>query len=419
MDYSFDPCLLLFTPGQEVRMESALLTYRSSLTVSNACTPIVLKTLDAQLKTIDAPVKRICTNTFTPIVTIRNKGLQTLTSLLIKTVIDNSAAVNYTWTGSLASLTNTSVTLAAITITPGIHTIKIFVSAPNAATDENNKNDTLTTTVQYYDAVQTITEGFEGNIFPPQAWDIVNPDDGITWKKVTGIAKTGNASVVIDNVDNFNIGEQDYLRLPELNLVNIDSAYLNFQLAASTFTPTSTADNNWDTLEVLISKDCGATYTSLYKKWGAKLVTTATENTDPFIPKANEWRKDSVNLTDYINAGKVMLAFKNTTGNENNIYLDDVTIQTQIINPNLKSAGFLVTPNPARNNIIVQFYPNPVNLKSIQLYNLVGQKLAETDIGSGAGAVAYNFDVRRYPAGIYIVRVVFGNKVLIKKVIKL
>lgn len=418
MDYSFDPCLLLFTNGQVVRMESALLTYRSSLTVSNACTPIVLKALDAQLKTIDAPVKRICTNSFSPIVTIRNKGSQTLTSLMINTVIDNGAPVNYTWTGSIVSLTNTSVTLAALTITPGIHTIQIFVSAPNAANDENNKNDTLTTTVQYYDAVETITEGFEGNIFPPQAWDIVNPDDGITWQKATGIAKTGNASVVINNVNNFNIGEQDYLRLPELNLVNIDSAYLNFQLAASTFTPTSTADNNWDTLEVLISQDCGVTYASIYKKWGATLVTTASENTDPFIPKASEWRKDSVNLTGFINAGKVMLAFKNTTGNENNVYLDDINIRTQIINPNLKAAGFLVTPNPARNNIKVQFYPNPVNLKSIQLYNLVGQKLAETEIGSGGGNVAYDFDVRRYPAGIYFVRVVFANKILIKKVIK-
>lgn len=418
MDYSFDPCLLLFTAGQVVRMESALLTYRSSLTVSNACTPIVLKTLDAQLKTIDSPVKRICTNSFTPSVTIRNKGSQTLTSLLINTVIDNGVPLNYTWTGSIASLTNTSVTLAGLTITPGIHTIKIFVSAPNAATDENNNNDTLTTTVQYYDAVQTVTEGFEGNIFPPQAWDIVNPDDGITWQKATGIAKTGNASVVINNIDNFNIGEQDYLRLPELNLVNIDSAYLNFQLAASTFTPTSTADNNWDTLEVLISKDCGATYTSLYKKWGASLVTTATENTNPFIPKASEWRKDSVNLTGFINAGKVMLAFKNTTGNENNVYLDDINIRTQIINPNLKAAGFLITPNPTRNIITVQFYPNPTNLKSIQVYNLLGQKIAETDIGSDAGNVAYYFDVRSYPAGIYFVRVVFANKVLIKKIIK-
>jgi hypothetical protein len=418
MDYSNDPCLLVFTPQQVTRMETALLTYRSSLTGSNGCTPVVLKALDAQLKSIDAPVQRICTNTFAPVVTLRNRGSQTLNSVVVKTVIDNGTAVNYTWTGALASLASTSVTLNAVTITQGNHTVKIYTSSPNGGIDENTTNDTLTVPVQYYEAVQTVTEGFEGNTFPPQGWDIVNPDNFITWKKVTDIAKTGNASVMMNNFDYPNTDQKDYLRLPELNLVNIDSAFLSFQVAASTYTPTSTAGNNWDTLEVLISSDCGASYTSLYKKWGATLVTTVAENTDSFVPNSSQWRKDSINLTSFINGGKVLPAFRNTNGYENNIYLDDINIRTLTINPNLKATGFLVTPNPARNNILVQFYPNPTNLKSIQLYNLVGQKLAETTIATGLGATAYNFDINRYPAGTYIIRAVFADKVLLKKVIK-
>ena len=128
-------------------------------------------------------------------------------------------------------------------------------------------------------------------------------------------------------------------------------------------------------LEVLLSKDCGLTYTSLYKKWGASLVTAKTETTDPFVPKSDEWRRDSINLTSYINAGNIMLAFKNTTEFENNIYLDDINIRTITINPNLKAAGYLITPNPANNFIAVQFYPNPTNLKGIEIYNTLGQML--------------------------------------------
>ena len=74
MDYSYDQCLLLFTPDQDIRMESALLTYRSSLLTSNGCTPVVLHNLDAQLKSITAPVQRICTNSFSPVVTIKKPG---------------------------------------------------------------------------------------------------------------------------------------------------------------------------------------------------------------------------------------------------------------------------------------------------------------------------------------------------------
>ena len=418
MDYSYDKCLLLFTNLQEVRMESALLNYRSSLTNSNGCTPVVLKPLDAQLKTILSPTQRICNSNISPEVTLRNMGLQTLTSVIISTVIDNGIPVTYNWSGSLVSLANIKVTIPNLDIAEGIHSLKIYVSSPNMGTDQNNKNDTLNTTVQYYKAMSTIKEGFEGNTFPPVAWDILNPDKTVTWKQITGIAKTGNASTIIDNFNNMNIGQSDYLRLPELNLIGIDSAYFSFQIAASAFTPFTTAGNNWDTLEVLLSQDCGISYTSLYKKWGAGLVTTTAENTKYFVPAASEWRQDSINLTSYINKGKIMLAFKNTTGNENNIYLDDINLRTQTINPNLKATGFLVTPNPAKNKITVQFYPNPVKLVSIQLYNLMGQKLSENPVVKGEGVALYNFNISNYPAGTYIVRAVYEDKVTTKKIIK-
>ena len=419
MDYSYDQCLLLFTTQQVQRMESALLTYRLSLTTSNACTPAVLQPLDAQLKSIIAPAQRVCKNSFTSVVTVKNLGLQTLTSLVVSTVIDNAAPVNYTWNGTLASLATTTITLNSTIITQGNHIVKIFVSSPNGGTDGKNSNDTLYTPVQYFDAVATVAEGFEGTIFPPSGWDIVNPDNLITWEKVTGVAKTGNASVGINNF-NYAINDQkDYLRLPEVNFANIDSAFFYFQVAANTFTPVSTANNTWDTLEVLLSKDCGLTYTSLYKKWGANLVTTSPETADPFVPKSNEWRRDSINLTPYINQGNIMLAFKNTTEFENNIYLDDINIRTITINPNLKKAGYLITPNPANNYINVQFYPNPTNLKGIELYNMLGQKIDKITVTSGGGAVAYRFNIRRYPQGTYIVRVVFANRIIVSKVIKL
>ena len=418
MDYSYDKCLLLFTSLQDARMETALLNYRSSLTASDGCTPVVLKPLDAQLKTILTPGQRICTNNSAPTVILRNMGLQTLSSVIISAVIDNGTPINYNWSGTLTSLATTTVTLTALNFTQGNHNVKFFVSSPNMGADQNNKNDTLKTTVQYYDAITTIKEGFEGSSFPPQAFDIVNPDKDVTWKKAIGIAKTGNNSAMIDNFNNLNIGQQDYLRLPDMNLVGIDSAYFSFQVAASIFTPTSKTGNNWDTLEVLISKDCGISYTSLYKKWGATLITTATENTKEFIPLSTEWRKDSINLTSYINTGKILLAFRNTTGNENNIYLDDINLRTQTINPNLKASGFLVTPNPTKGNITVQFYPNPVNLINIQLYNLMGQKLIEKQIVSGTGIPIYQFDISNYSAGTYFVRAIFTDKVVTKKIIK-
>ena len=94
-------------------------------------------------------------------------GVQPLTSLTIKTVIDNGTAINYNWSGSIASLASATVTLNAATINQGNHIVKIFVTSPNGGVDQNNANDTLSVTVQYFDAVLAVNESFEGTTFPP------------------------------------------------------------------------------------------------------------------------------------------------------------------------------------------------------------------------------------------------------------
>ncbi|MFT3933757.1 MAG: M43 family zinc metalloprotease [Chitinophagaceae bacterium] len=417
MDYTYDNCLVMFTNDQVSRMESALQQYRLSLLSSIACQPPVTYNIDAQLKSVNQPGQRICTNPFSPAITVYNRGTQTLTSLTVTTAIDNTITGSYTWTGTLARLASTNITLNPVTVTTGTHALKIYLSNPNNSADDNKVNDTLTINFTYNDTVSTVAEGFEGSVFPPVGWDIVNPDNGITWQKVTGVAKTGNASVMINNLNYSSIGQQDYLRMPDASIpAGVDSAFLSFQVAAAAYSATNTSGNNWDTLEVLLSTDCGASYTSLYKKWGSTLVTRTAATTTSFVPTAAEWRKDSVNLSNYIGTGKILLAFRNTTGYENNVYLDDINLRSVTVNPNLKTKGFLVTPNPTSGVVTVQFYPQPTNVRGIAIFNMAGQKVAET-IPNGQSNY-YSLDISRYSAGAYMVRVVMGNDVMVKKIIK-
>ena len=417
MDYSDDDCLVMFTTEQVDRMEAALLAYRSSLLTSDGCTPPVLYANDAALKTIDAPGQRICTNTIAPVVTIRNAGTAALTSLTIHVAIDGNSSAAYNWTGSLTHSATAQVTLNNLSITEGKHVLTIYTTAPNGKQDAFGANDTLFTNLQYYGPVTNVSEGFEGNTFVPVAWDIVNPDHAITWQQVNGIAHTGNGSVTINNFNYTVYDQQDYLRMPQVNIGNVDSAFLSFYVAAATYTPIGVPNNTWDTLEVLVSTDCGNTYTSLYKKYGSDLVTRKVATTISFTPTADEWRKDSINLGDYINSNNLLFAFRNITENENNIYLDDVNLRTVTINPNLKSKGFLVSPSPTTGKIAVQFYPQPANLRSIEVYSITGQKLAQVLVNANASNY-YQFDLSRYASGVYVVRAFFTDKVLTKKIIK-
>ena len=419
MDYTKDFYLVLFTTSQVARMETALSLYRSSLLTSSGCSTPVLNNIDAQLKSIDQPTQRICSSNFTPIVTVKNAGTQTLTSLTISSVLDNGSINTYNWTGSLASLTTTTVSLANLSVASGSHILRVYTSNPNGITDENKTNDTLSVTFLYQTPLTTdIKEGFENSVFPPAGWDIINSDNSITWQRITDIAKTGKASAYINNFNYSVSGRKDYLRLPDADISNLDSAFFSFQVAAAAYTPISTANNVWDTLEVVVSTDCGKTYTSVYKKWGPNLVTRTAATTDLFIPSAGEWRKDSINLSSFISNGLILVAFLNTSGFENNIYLDDINLRRVTINPNLKAKGVLVTPNPNNGNIAVQFYPQPVGLKAIQIYSVDGRKVAETLIKNEQVNNVYRYNLDSYASGVYIVRIVFDDRVITKQIIK-
>jgi hypothetical protein len=420
MDYSDDPCLVMFTKGQVERMETALSVSRTSLLSSNGCQPVILSTYDVQLRSVNQPFQRLCGPAFTPQVTIKNRGLQNLTSLQISTKIDNGPVTVYQWTGSLTSFNLTTINLNNLTTTPGNHTLTIYVSNPNNNTDQDQTNDTITINFQYVTPVTQVKEGFENTVFPPQGWDVVNRDNALTWEHFTGISKTGNRSVGINNFDYDHVGEMDDLRMPLISIPGgLDSAFLSFEVAATTFTNTGDVTNPaWDTLEVLVSKDCGNTYTTVYKKWGKDLVT-AKETTAPFFPSSSEWRKDSIDLSSFIGNNNLLVSFRNTTGFENYIFLDDINLRTVSVLPNLKTQGFLITPNPTNGPIVIQFYPESNGLQGIQLFNSIGQKIREIKTNSSSSGNYYSFDISNEPSGMYTVRVVFKDRVLTKKMIKL
>jgi hypothetical protein len=418
MDYTDDACMVMYTLDQKDRMETSLNVYRAPLLTSNGADPVIAFNLDAAAKSINTPLQRICSPTISPVITLRNRGAETLTAVTIHASINNGVVSSVTnWTGSLASLSETTVALNALTVpAEGTYVLTIVVSSPNGSTDENTTNDTITLTFQYYLPLSPpLTQSFENATFPPVGWDIINNDQRVTWERTVAAAKTGNASVVIRNFDYTVNGQKDYIRLPVMNITSADSAFMTFQVAAAVRDTTSS--NAFDTLEVLVSKDCGATYTSLYKKWGNALITRGTPTAESFKPASGEWRKDSVNLSPFINAGPVLLAFVNTNEHENNIYLDDINVYSLTVNPNLKTKGFMVTPNPTTGRVAVQFYPNPVFVKGINIYNSTGRMVISQQVNT-AGSSAYYFDLSGFGRGVYYIQVVLGDRVITQKVIK-
>lgn len=415
MDYTDDDAMEMFTVEQVARMEAAAKLFRASLLTSPGATALAIAKDDAAMRAIDSPGTRLCTASFQPTVTIANKGLDKLTRLTISVQLDGGLPVTMGWRGNVAYQDSFYLTLPTLTVSPGNHLLTVYSSSPNGVTDEAPYDDTLRLDLTYTEAVGTpLAESFEGDGYPPAGWDLVNEGRGSNWEKVNGIAHTGASSVVIRNFDDVNTGSREYLRLPQLILGKADSAFLTFDLAAGE-AAVSGVQFALDTLEVLASNDCGAHYTSLYKKWGGFLTTTERPFTGAYLPLDGEWRKDSVDIGSFIGQGPILLAFRNTSGHVNNIYLDDINVYSKNVNPNLKRLGILVTPNPTYGPVNIEFYPAPVRLKGISVYTMAGSLVQQIQGGTGT---YYTLDLGRMAAGIYIVKVKLEDRVEVLRILK-
>ncbi len=420
MGYCDDSVMNLFTQGQVNRAQTALFSLRSSLLSSNGCQPVVLKDEDAKLRSIASPIGKLCNNEVVPEVMLENLGNKPLEKVNINYQIDGGAVKTFQWTGNLSSFDSIAVALPATVTTIGQHQIQIFSTLPNGKQDEQTSNDTLASAF-HLDPVETAPyeEGFEENTFPPQGWTIRNPDHSLTWEKTTQAAHSGKYSVVMKNLDYQINGEVDDLVSPVFKLQNVDSAFLFFDVAAAVFSDPNGNNRFWDTLEVLISFDCGQTGTVLYKKWGANLITDSNSVQEEFIPNDNQWRRDSINLTAFLGKGDFRIIFRNISNFENNIYLDDIQLKTKQINPILKERKVLVVPNPTSGTLQVEFLNKPPELKSVSIYNVAGQLIASKPASAMNEANRILFDLTNTPDGVYFVKITYLGKDIVKKIIKI
>ncbi len=170
-------------------------------------------------------------------------------------------------------------------------------------------------------------ETFEGAAFPPEAFSIRNPDRSFTWERASTGSQGGSRSAFVRNPGYATNNQVDDLLGPVVDASLADSVFVSFDVAAAVATALNTTGNAWDTLEVMVTLDCGQTFIPTgYKKWGGTLITRRTPTDLEFVPTAGEWRRDTVDLTPFVKKQPFRVVFRNTTNYENNVYIDQVNI---------------------------------------------------------------------------------------------
>ncbi|HBX52565.1 MAG: hypothetical protein A2275_07925 [Bacteroidetes bacterium RIFOXYA12_FULL_35_11] len=363
-------------------------------------------TPDAAIMSVSNVPAMQCNTTFDPGFVFKNTGSTTITSATIAYKIDNNAATNYTWTGSLATNASEAITLPTITGTTGSHTFTVSVTEFNGSPDNFTANNSKTVPFIIFGSSATapLTESFLTTTFPPANWSRYNPDGGLTWSRAAaGAASTvGSAKIDFYNITDGNI---DDLILPPIDLTNIADATLLFHLAHAQYS-TSYSDR----LQVQASADCGTTWTTVFDKAGATLATT-TVTTSAYTPTAAHWRAETANLSAFDGTNNVLVRFHAISGYGNNAYVDQINITsiTAIKNNAAAPKNIMVYPNPTDGLIYIYNADN----SEISLYNILGKQVLTVSKATNVNTL----DLSGLPQGNYFVKISNGKEVVTKKVV--
>lgn len=415
MDYVNDACMNAFTLGQKSRMRSAITAARPGLITSQGC---ITAADDAGITAIVTPTGTICTFTFSPVVTLKNHGSNTLTSVTINYNLNGTGNNTYAWTGTLASQQAIDVTLPSLTTGISFNSFTVFTSSPNGSSDGDPSNDTRSTTFLVSSTpglALPFFEGFESTTFPPTGWTIDNPDNSITWARSTAAAKTGSGSMFMDNWDYTANGEVDWIDLPALDFSNSSSASMSFELAYALYSATGYSD----TLRVWVSGDCGVTWNKAYEKFDNALTTVSSLYTVEFIPTANDWRQETIDLTGYINNSRILIRFEHVTDYENNLHIDDVNITSvpaTSVNQVVSKARFDIYPNPTSGEVFMNLMLDKQQTATVSISNSLGQVVYERTLNDVMQS-SWQIDVRNQPAGLYHVTLKSNEKTITKRLV--
>lgn len=163
--------------------------------------------------------------------------------------------------------------------------------------------------------------------------------------------------------------------------------------------------NENDTLEVLISTDCGTNWNTAWLKSGSTLATrTPVGNFTDFYPQqVSHWRHESVNLNAYQDPNTVIL-FRTHCNMGNDIWIDNLKLQqtTSVREEKPEKTNMMIYPNPA-NEVVNLSLDLPFNTSGrLVVVNTAGRTMYEAkEVSLTKGKNSIVIPVMSFSEGVY------------------
>ncbi|GAB4259924.1 MAG: hypothetical protein Kow0079_16920 [Vicingaceae bacterium] len=362
--------------------------------------------------------KFLCDTFFTPKCIITNLGDSTITNATIEYHVNNFADSIFSWTGNLSTNQSDTITLPAYSFS-GKGDFEFFVKCKlDTSLNENDYINNQRVSRFHFPIKYTgnlpFKEDFENVKLDSSYWYLDNDDASITWDTTRTYGLPYGLYSAYINFPNYlpKSLQKDGLITPLITLPNQDSIYLKFDYAYQGIHALLA-----DSLEVLISDDCGYSWNSLFYSGGDALETNDTNKTNwvPLYPQ--HWNTKYFDITAYKNKS-VLIKFEGTNLKGNNLYLDNIWVyqgtEPQAINEFQTSFYVTVYPNPNNGTFTVNINKQKLQL-DINVYSTIG-KLVYTDKIKNNNK---QLDLSFLPSGIYYIQLSDKQSKQTIKIIKL
>jgi PKD repeat protein len=390
MEYSY--CSKMFTAGQSSRMISALNS-------STAQRSQLWQTSNLTFTGVNA-TPQLCAASFT-------SDTRTICAGNTITFTDESynSVSSRAWSfpgGEPASGTQSQM---EVTYTQaGTYPVSLTVS---------DGSNSLTSEVQGYITVLAdpgtqgpVQEGFEQVAGLPSAnWSVVNPNNDNTFQVTNAAAFSGSNSVRVVNTSAMT-GRIDELVSGTYDMTDATSIVITFKYAFA-----RRNNNNDDRLRLLVSNNCGETWSLRRNLRGTVDLFTAPNTSSNFVPTAAQWnssQSSSIASTYHVSDFRFKFEFESNGGN--NVYIDDINlngIPTGLDELVLGTGqGFVIAPNPASDRITVRLAQDRAAMTRMELLDVTGRSIRTVLNSSLApGEHSIELAVGDLGSGIYFLRV--------------
>ena len=359
-----------------------------------------------------------CNEDVEPRLTIRNNGTNSVNSFKILYSL-NGAENQFKDYGKDAAILpgeQVDVLLPQLALSEGKNLIVASLVEPNGLIDLDSSDNRIRISAIVNKSVDELPlrENFDAD-FNDQ-WTIINPREGMEWETVD---TNYDQSLFFNAFNNEVIGDEAWLVSPTLDLstatkasVFIDLSYRSRELGSGNDKVAS------DSFQVLLSKDCGNSYTEVLLESGAETLSSIQSITEWNPTDASHWFRSFIDLSEYTGNENVRLAFVVTNGNGNDLYLDNIEFfLSDNASPYTSSDLYSIygTTPGGPEEFYITFNLSDREPVQYELVDLMGRQIIHEQLENVLNQT-YTISTNTLSSGIYIVRLRIDDRYYSQKV---